>query len=711
MKNTLRGALARPPVLPPRYLVAVLLAPLNIPGVLAQDAVPALAARTLPTVTVTANPLGRTELIAPAAAYSGTGLLLRSRSTLGETLDGTPGVSSTYFGPNASRPVIRGLDGDRVRILSNSGASVDASGLSYDHAVPSDPIAVERVEVLRGPGALLYGGNAVGGVVNLIDNRIARESVFDSTGGVLGKVDMGLSTGSREKSGAFLVETGTDRFALHADVFSRSAGDVAAPGLLPCTQPGAPALAGRICNSAADTRGGALGGSVFFAQGYAGASFSSYRSGYGTVAEDDVTIGMRSDRTTLEAGLTGLGGGLQSLRARLSHSDYRHTEYEAGVPGTVFRNAGNDLRIEVRHARWGPLEGMVGVQAEATRFSADGAEAFAPTSNTRQGALFVYEEMPASWGRLSFGGRLESVRVASFGNPAAARFTPATRSFSAGSYAFGSLLHLSPAWNLTSNLAYSERAPKDYELFADGPHVATHAYEVGDPALAREKSANLDVAVEWKSGPHSIRLGGFVNRFSNYLALDATGLLRDTDGNGAGAGVTDDGSGRSVESGGAAEVLPEYAYRQVRARFQGLEASGTVRLLDGPHTVDLELRGDLVRATNATTGQYLPRIAPARVGATLVWAQGDWGARLGISHAAAQERVPAGQLATAAYTLAHAALTYRQKAGAASLLWFARIDNIGNVLAYPAGSILTQTAPGKAPLPGRSLKLGLQATF
>ena len=140
----------------------------------------------MPEVTITGNPLGTTDLIAPAEAYSGDALLLRSQSTLGETLEGTPGVSSSYFGPNVSRPIIRGQEGDRVRVLQNSGASVDASGLIHDHAVPADPISVERIEVLRGPGALLYGGSAVGGVVNVIDNRISREPLFDASGGISG---------------------------------------------------------------------------------------------------------------------------------------------------------------------------------------------------------------------------------------------------------------------------------------------------------------------------------------------------------------------------------------------------------------------------------------------------------------------------------------------------------------------------------------------
>ena len=636
-------------------------------------------------VTVTGNPLGATELIAPAVQLTGSELLLRSKTTVGETLGNLPGVSSTGFGPNASRPIIRGLDGDRVRILSNGGASVDASSLSYDHAVSADPLSVERIEVLRGPAALLYGGNAIGGVVNLIDNRIPREAMEGATG----KADLGFASGNREKGGGLLVEGGNSRIGLHADVFSRSTADVQVPVSLVCSKDGAIGSAKRICNSASEVRGGAAGGSLFFDQGYLGASVSEYRNDYGTVAEDDVTIGMRSTRYALEGELRNPVRWLQGLKLQASHTDYRHTEFEAGAPGTVFGNQGSDLRLEARHQKIGPLEGVVGLQTESTRFSADGAEAFAPYSKTQQAALFAYEELAMPWGKFSFGARGESVTVQSLGNPQLARFAPASRDFHPASVSLGALWKLAPAWQLTGNLARSERAPKDYELFADGAHIATGAYEVGDANLGKEKSTNTEVGLQWKRGHNELKLNAFNARFANYIALGATGAQREVD----------------------EELLPEYAYRQVRATFRGLEASGTLRLLDAASTLDLELRGDMVRAKNESDGQPLPRIAPLRAGATLVWGQGPWGARLGVDHAMRQDRVPVGELPTDAYTLWSAALSYRMQAGPASMLWYARLDNAGDALAYSASSILTQTAPGKSPLAGRSLKVGLQAAF
>ena len=668
----------------------------------AQQVAPRPATVTLKEVTVTGNPLGATDFITPTVQYSGQGLLLRSQSTLGETLDGTPGVSSTYFGPNASRPVIRGLDGDRIRILQNSGASLDASGLSFDHAVPSDPISMERIEVLRGPGALLYGGNAVGGVVNVIDNRIPREALFDAKGGVAGKLDFGISSGNAEKRAGLLLETGTDRYALHVDVFGRQTEDVSVPIDLACTKATSPAVQRKICNSAATASGGALGGSVFFNQGYVGLSVNDFRTNYGTVAEDEVTIDMRTRRYALEGEIRGLGGLLQSVKAQASRTDYTHTEFGGSETGTVFKNNGSDLRVQARHAKFGALDGVVGVQLDESQFSADGAEAFAPYSSTRQSALFAHEELSTSWGKLSFGARVESVNVESKGNPQVARFTPASRSFNPTSYALGALWNVASQWQLTGNLSYSERAPKDYELFADGPHVATNAYEVGNASFSKEQSTNLDIGVKWARGANNLGISAFVNQFNNYIALDATGLLRDSDGN---------GDNISLESGGAAGILPEFAYSQVGARFTGLEASGNIRLLEGRQTLDLALSADLVRATNTTTGQNLPRIAPARVGAALAWSQGAWGAGFAINHVAAQNDVAPGQPTTAAYTLLNASLRYQQKMGSSTLLWFAKIDNLSDVLAYSTTSILTQTAPGKAPLPGRSLKLGLQASF
>ncbi len=418
---------------------------------------------------------------------------------------------------------------------------------------------------------------------------------------------------------------------------------------------------------------------------------------------------MKSDRAALEGELRDLSGFFKSIKGQYSRTDYSHTEFEGATPGTVFRNRGNDFRIEAKHASFGSLNGVLGFQSEDTRFSADGKEAFAPYSKTAQKAVFAYEEYGTGWGRLSFGGRLDSVKVESLGNPQLAAFVPGSRSFNPASYAAGALWNVAPGWQLTTNLAYTERAPKDYELYAFGPHVATKAWETGNAALDKEKSTSLDVGASWASGANSFKANAYTHHFRNYIALLSTGntygqesrALNPVDADGDGVDDTDPDN----------KVLPEQAYTGVRARFVGLEASGSIRLVEGTGTLDLALRGDMVRATNLNDGQPLPRIAPLRAGATLKWAAGPWGVNFGFDHSAAQNRVAPGQRATAAYTLWNAAATHAVKMGAVNALLYARLDNITNQLAYSATSVLTTTAFPKAPLPGRSLKVGLQASF
>ncbi len=660
-------------------LACACLVTLSFSNVWAQSAAPGGLAE----IVITGNPLGRDNTTVPVNTLGRAGLLERGQSTLGETLNGLPGVSSTYFGPNASRPIIRGLDGDRIRVLNNSASSLDASALSYDHAVPLDVLSTDRIEVLRGPAALLYGGSAVGGVVNVIDNRIPREAVS----GVLGKAQLQAGTGNDERSVAGLVEAGNARFALHLDGFERQSGDVRAPVSLGCTKSGSPANARRICNSASTSRGGAFGASTFWDHGYLGASVNTYQSDYGTVAEDTVTIGMKTTRHALEGQLRQLPGWLESARLRLTHTDYQHTEFDTGVPGTLFANQGQDLRIEARHRPLAGWQGVLGVQTESSRFSAVGDEAFAPFSRTRSRALFVHEELSTAWGQVTAGARWESVRVESFGNPELDRFDEgiSAQKFTPFSVAAGAVFKLSPAWSLTGNAAMTQRAPKDYELFANGPHLATNAWEIGNKDLGLEKSNSLDMGLQWKSGSDSVNVTAFASHFGNFI-----GLMNTSD-------IEDD--------------LPVQRYQGVKAQFRGLEASGRQRLWQGISTLDLDWRADKVRATNSSTGEPLPRISPMRVGGSLIHGQGPWSAKLGADWHAAQKRVPDGSVVTAAYTLVNASVSYRQQLDAAVLFWFARLDNLSNQLAYSASSILTSTAFGKSPLPGRSFKLGVQANF
>ena len=439
-------------------------------------------------VIVTANPLGSElfSLASPASVLEGGSLFLLRRSTLGETLNELPGVHSTYFGPNASRPVIRGLEGDRIRILNNGIGVLDASSLSNDHALPMDPLAVERVEVVRGPAALFYGGSAVGGVVNVIDNRIPQEALK----GVRGRAEGHLGGAESEKALGAMFEAGNGRFALHADIHTRDTDDlkIKGPNISPRLQAADPARAvtrGTLPNSASRSSGGAIGGSATWDKGYVGLSFFAFDSRYGTVAEPEVTIDMESKRWDIAGEVRDTGSFIRAVKFKLGKTDYKHTELDAGVPATDFRNKGHEGRLELTHGNLGPLKGAVGVQFGAFDFAALGAEAFVPMTKTDSKALFIYEELPIGKLTLTFGGRHERTRVSSQGGGivpfggAGPRFDPAqSRTFSGNSAAVGGVYQFTPGLALALNGAVTERAPTYYELFANGPHGGSQSFLV-----------------------------------------------------------------------------------------------------------------------------------------------------------------------------------------------------------------------------------------
>jgi iron complex outermembrane recepter protein len=664
-------------------------------------------------ITITARPLAHRSFVEPAQQLSGAALAQRQGSTLGETLDNLPGIANSSFGPNVGRPVIRGMEGDRVRILQNSGANLDVSGLSSDHAVPIDPLTTERIEVLRGPAALLYSGGAMGGVVNVIDNRIARERAFDAQGGVMGKAEVRAGGAANERSTGAMVEAGNDQVVLHVDAFDRSTQHLRVPKDMSCD--GTP-NGRRVCNSASNSQGGAVGGTLLFDRGYLGLSASEYRSTYGTVAEPTVSIGMLRRHQVMEGLLRDVGA-FDNLKFQLGHTNYTHTEYEGAVAGTRFDNQGQDFRLEGRQqalilSNGMQLDGTVGIQHERNDLQAEGLEKFVGPSHTQSTALFTYQALKTSWGQLSAGARAESVGVAlreDFGGNVAQ-----TQKFNPLSVGFGVMRNLREGesqngWRLTSNLSANQRAPKDYELFAHGPHLATAAYEVGNAHIDLEKATQFDVGGEWQRGAHQFGVTAFSSHFANYISQQPTGAYRLADG-----------------TPGTATDLPVYNFEGVRARFYGIESTAKVRMVAGQDallspnaahgTMDLELRADVVHAQDLTHNSPLPRIAPMRVGGDAVWSRNAWGARLGFMHAAAQNRVPdngaSPGVTTAANTLWNAGLNYHTHSGPTHWLLFAKLDNITNKLAYSSTSVLTQTMGSNAPpLAGRSLKVGAQVSF
>jgi iron complex outermembrane recepter protein len=606
-------------------------------------------------VVVTATPLGSNlfDLVSPAEVLQGDSLVRRRAGSLGETLDGLPGISSTGFGPQAGRPVIRGLDADRIRILQNGVGTLDASSLSFDHAVPYDPLVAERVEVVRGPAAVLYGGNAVGGVVNVIDNRIPDTPIP----GLTGRIEPRLGGADNERSLGALLEGGNGRLSLHADGFARSTDDLKTP-------------LGRLANSNGRADGGSLGAAVHWDGGYLGAAYQGFESNYGSIPEPDVRIDMQSERWDV----AGAAGG---LKFKLGRTDYEHRELDLGEVATTFRNKGTDGRLEYAHGKLGPLNGAFGVSFSESDFSALGDEAFVPSTNTDAKGLFLYEEVPLRNWKLSAGLRSERTRVTDFVQP---------RRFDTVSGSLGAVYSLTKEVALTGNLSSTERAPTFYELYANGPHAATGVFEVGNAAFEKEKSRSIDLGVRWRSGPNSASVSAFRTRFENFITLVGTGvdiMLPDGD------------------------VLPEFAYQALPALFQGVEAQGRWRVYEKRGALDVELKGDYVRAEDRNTGVPLPRIAPARFGAALDYVIARYTARIDVVHAAAQNRIGPDETPTDDYTLVNLNFGYRFALQDAALQAFLRISNLFDEEARNHTSFIKDIAP----LGGRGVLVGLRGSF
>ena len=658
---------------------------------------------------VTANPLGTSQLAAPSSVLEGDQLLLQQKASLGETLNTQPGVSSTWFGPGASRPIIRGLDGDRIRLLRNGVGALDASALSYDHAVPLDPVNVERVEIVRGPAALLYGGNAIGGVVNTFDNRIPTEAIE----GIHGAGELRYGGADNTRSSAGKLEAGDGRFALHLDANSRQFNDLRIPGYARSAKvrdADEPGSRNRLENSDGRQDGGALGGSYTWEHGYTGISYSRYDSNYGSVAEPGVRLAMEQDHYGFASEIRDLDGPFSSLKFDLGYTDYQHRELEQGEVHTTFKNKGYEGRVEARHQPLGPLEGVVGAQISRNEFSALGEEAFVPQTDTDSVALFVLEQWQASERlALSFGARLEHTRVDP-DSQGSERFAEAdsSSSFTASSLSSGAVYQLTPVWSLAANLGYTERAPTFYELYANGAHVATGSYEVGDPGLSKEKAIASDLALRFDNGTHKGSVGVFYIHFRNYIGLLASGEMREGHDHGDddhGHDDHDHDHDHEHEHGGD---VPEYLYRGVRARFYGIEAQDRWQLLENRYgSFALELSGDYTRAKNLDTGEDLPRIAPLRLNSGLLWSLDRWQARVDVQHAASQHRKPDNETSTDGYTTLGASVGYRFDIGESQWLAFVRGENLTDQTVRYASSILRDIAPA----PGRSVEVGLRTTF
>jgi iron complex outermembrane receptor protein len=651
-------------------------------------------AQGLSEVTVSANPLNPDEprSVQPASVLRGQELDRRRETSLGATLSQQPGVHDSGFGTASGRPVIRGLDGPRVGVAQGGLDALDVSALSPDHAVSVDPLSARSVEILRGPATLLYGGGAIGGLVNVVTDRIPTTRLTGLRGEILGAGD----TASRGWTGALGLRAGAAGLNWTANAFGRGAGDYAIPGNAVVGDPDS--ASGRLPNSFARGDGASGGVSWVGSRGVIGAAVSELSNRYGIPAEEDVTIQLRQTRTELLGELDGPLPGFAQLRVRYADNRYRHDEIEgaSGEVGTAFRNVGRDGRLELLHQPLGGLRGALGLQSRSRDLTTSGEEAYLPSTRDRMNAFFYVGEYTIGAGRLEFGWRNEHSRLA----PEETSGAPA-RSFTNNTFSLGGTAPLAPGWAIAASVASSQRAPVAEELYANGPHAATATWEIGNPDLGRERSTNFELALRRTEGPVRGRVGVYANRFSNYV------YGRYTDDNGD--GVTDrvDESNEIVNGPvdpGAGD-FERLVYSQSGARFAGIEAELAWRPTGSPWS--LRALADLARGRIDGAGDA-PRMSPTRLGASLDYLSGPWSGFVSLLSVQRQTRVAALETETAGYTRLDAEIG-----------WTARRGEHGAATFYLQGRNLlndeirlhTSYIKDVAPQPGRSVLAGVRARF
>lgn len=624
----------------------------------------------------------RSEAYQPATVVTGRDLVALGEATLGETLSRTPGVTSTYFGPGSSRPVIRGMGGDRIRILEAGIGSGDASSTSPDHAVSVEPRGAERIEVIRGAATLLYGSSAVGGVVNVFDGTIAREPPTQLVSGYL---DVLGGTVADERTGSFSVAARKGPLVLKANGLWRNTSDYAIPGSA-AEEGGGEKPVGVLEDSELEGKNGALGLTLVGDRGYLGAAYKKQRLKYGVPGgareggEGGVAIDLDQDRFALEGLLRFRSHAARNLKGSFGAASYTHVELEGGEVGTTFKNDYWEGRLESEHQFGEGVHGAVGAQVSSRNFETIGEEAFVPPSETRMLALFAYEEVSAG-DALRVQGGLRTER-----QTAEAPTRGITRVDWGVSTSLGLYGSVSEKFSLALTASRSVKLPNAEELFSNGPHVATRAFEIGDPRLGTETAVGLDATAHIHFPAFRASASAFTTGFSGYIYEAATGEVRDG--------------------------LRAFGFTQGDARFTGFELEAELDVIEGatwesrPH-LSVEAMADYVRAELTTTGTPLPRVSPMRIGGGLNYRHGPFTMRGFVRRTLRQSRVAPLEEPTAGFTMVDATFTYRVFTGRI----FHDITLVGSNLTNQEARLHTSFLKKFAPLPGRELRLVYRLNF
>jgi len=635
------------------------------------------------------------ETATPIFILSGDELVHRRQATLGDTLAGQPGINFDNFGGGASRPVIRGQTAPRVQALSDGANVQDASAISPDHAVTTEPLLLRGIEVLRGPASLLYGGGAIGGAINLLDNKVPTAL---PEGGLSGVAEGRLGTADDERSLVGGLTAGVGPFAVHVEGVHRSSNDYRVPGKFGERH---------VDGSYNETSTFSAGGSWIGPDGYLGAAYTRQRSEYGLPGHthdyeschphgsslhcgghdhddhdhdhdhahdpdhDEVPfVKLRSERFDIRSEYRDPLPGFEKVKLRLSFTDYEHDEIEGDEVATTFRNKAHDVRFELTHKPIAGFRGIVGVQYSKSRFSALGTEAFLPESETRNTALFLMESRQAGAVRFELAARQEWQTIE----------TTLDRKVDHEPFSISgaAVWDIGSDYSLALSIARSQRAPSVQELYARGIHLATNTYELGTATLGKETGKSADLTVRKTAGATRFTVGIYHQDFDNYIFASTLDQHEDF---------------RLIR------------YMAADATFTGID--GEIRHQFMPNFA-ISLFGDYVRAKFKDGLGNLPRLPAGRLGAR---ADGKWGplsADIEYYHVFEQGKIAAFETRTPGYDMLNATLAYRLDLGPkADAELFIRGTNLTDALAYNHASFIKDVSP----LRGRNLMIGVRTTF
>jgi iron complex outermembrane recepter protein len=634
-------------------------------------------------VSVSAEPRSQFEAYQPTSVLVGQELGKQLQMSLGATLENQPGVAARSFGPAPSRPVIRGLDGDRVQILQDGQRMGDLSSQSGDHGVAINPAAAQRIEVVRGPATLLYGANAIGGLVNVITEDIPTRAIQ----GVSGDATFDLGSAADEGGGAGSVRAGNGRVAVHAGAGGRRSGDVATPE-------------GDLVNSQSRNGFVNFGASWTGTRGYLGGSYGYDDTKYGipVVEEGSLQLTPRRHNVTFRGGAQDLTGAFESFRTTLAIRRYKHEELEGEEIGTAFKNNTTDLEVLGSHRAYGRLKGTVGAWFMGRAFDAVGAEALSPAVDQNATALFAYEELTWPHVTVQLGGRFDHAHYSPFEED--------DRSFDTGSASAGLLFRPSAARDALTfvvSLARAARYPALEELFYYGPHPGNFAFEIGNPGLKPEHALGFDGGLRWRSARASGEVTYFRNDISDYVfrnpltAEEFEARLDEFAERFPGRGIGE-------EAGGEESEFPVIEYVSANSILQGIEAHSDFQMTS---QLAAEVGFDYVHGSLKDTDDPLPRIPPFRFRAGLRYVVNAFQAGGDVTFTAKQDRVFGAETPTDGYQLLRLFGAYSFGSGRGVNTITVRLDNMTNELYRNHLSYLKDLAPEM----GRNFKVLYSVKF